>query len=373
MDSASAKEKEEKKKAVAALRSWMSTHLHDVTPEAAKKYAKALHGAGAITIEKLVKKIKKEEGFLFSSKVGMDTDDARELMVALSREFNLKQPAATSAASGEGESVSAKSVAAAEGGSAATRSHGIEPRMSAGGTMYLDAATVAAERKEKIDGMVDWLRTNTTDLTLINMHNYANVLFDDNCATMTKAARRLERDDKYMFSLGLDPDDIREIVDAMKKTKIIKPDFYPYDEMGIAAPPAPAPPLEEEHVAPDPAPVPLPPPPAVVAEEQNVTVLEVFASLDDPLDWRDEIVGLLVSVYSEDTMCWLEGVVQRYDPHTACHDIHFPDDFVLDVNLNTHCHKIEKCEVTTTKFSAGDRPEPATSLMKRSLFTTVAQ
>ena len=71
MDSASAKEKEEKKKAVAALRSWMSTHLHDVTPEAAKKYAKALHGAGAITIEKLVKKIKKEDS-LFA---GDDDDD----------------------------------------------------------------------------------------------------------------------------------------------------------------------------------------------------------------------------------------------------------------------------------------------------------
>jgi hypothetical protein len=368
MDSQSATEKEEKKKAVAALRTWMSTHLHDVTPEAAKKYAKALHGAGAITIEKLVKKIKKEEGFLFSSKVSMDTDDARELMVALTREFNLKQPAAPAppAASGEGEGVSAKSVATAEVGSV-SRSHGIEPRMSAGGTVYLDAATVAAERKEKIDGMVEWLKANTHDLTLINMHNYANVLFDDNCATMTKAARRLERDDKYMFSLGLDPDDIREIVDAMKKIKIIKADFYPYDEMGIVAPLP-----EEEHVATDRAPAPPPPHPPGVADEQYVTVLEVFASLDDPLNWRDEIVGLLVSIYSEDTMCWLEGVVQRYDPHTACHDIHFPDDFVLDVNLNTHCHKIEKSEVTTTKFSAGDRPEPATSLMKRSLFTTLA-
>ena len=318
-------EKDRKEKVKAMMR-WMTSHLHDITPEVAKKYSKKFYGAGVPTIEKLAKKIGKDPSYLQTSKFGVDPDDARELIVVLSSVFGVS-------ALIEDISKSATSLSSS--------------RISEGAIAHssvLSPDLVAADRKEKAEEMIAWYRANTNDITVPNMHRYSYILYDDNCATITKVARKLERDVKYLHNLSFDPDDVREIVGSLKVLGILKADFQPYDEKQKKNPVSAS--NESAGEAGDNL-------TATMGIEQNlifdsdVQLVEVDSSRgQQSFAWGLEVVGLLLSIFSEETHTWLEGKVVRFDTDTRCHYVRFPDNFELDVDLNTHLIRIELKPVT---------------------------
>jgi len=319
-------EKDRKEKVKAMMR-WMTSNLHDITPEAAKKYSKKLYDAGVPTIEKLAKKVGKDPSYLQTSKFGIDPDDARELIVVLSSVFGVS--ALIEDISKTATSLSASRI------SEGTIAH----------STFLSPDLVAADRKEKAEEMIAWYRANTNDITVPNMHRYAYTLYDDNCATITKVARKLERDVKYLHSLSFDPDDVREIVGSLKVLGILKADFQPYDEkqksfavsafdesMEEAGDKLRTSTMEMEQK---------------LIFDSVVQLVEVDSSRgQQPFTWGLEVVGLLLSIFSEETHTWLEGKVVRFDTDTRCHYVRFPDNFELDVDLNTHLIRIELNPVT---------------------------
>jgi len=332
LDSVVSVDKDRKEK-TKALSKWMTTNMNDVTPEVAKQYAKKLYDAGVPTVDKLVKKLSKDAAFLRSGKLEMDEDDANELLVTLSRVYNVSF--------GSRSSLTEEALAQQSGGTSGL----------AATPVFLSPDFLAADRKDKAEEMVAWYKANTKDITVPNMHVYAYKLYDDNCATVTKIARKMERDPQYLHNMAFDPDDIREIVDSMKLMGMLKSEFQPYDEKnptaiktaktdsfalaageGLAARESEAGKAATSH-----------------HEETGdfVYLLEVDSSSTPRLQWGQEVVGLFVSVFSDETHTWLDGKIVRFDTVTCCHDVRFPDNFELDIDLNTHLIRIEKSEITT--------------------------
>jgi len=315
----------DRKEKVKAMSKWMTTNMNDLTPDVAKKYAKKLYDAGVPTVEKLVKKLGKDSTYLRTSKLGIDEDDAKELVVVLSSVFGVRIGIPVSSSVEEMVSQTASIAGVASGG---------------GTGVFLSPDFIAADRKDKAEEMITWYRTNTCDITVPNMHLYAYTLYDDNCATISKAARKLERDSEYLHNLKFDPDDIREIVGSLKMLGMLRADFELYDEKGpsgatLAVSSAA---VEIRKVA----------APRETGDEV-VVLLEVDSSSEQPkgFDWGKEVEGLLVSVFSEETRTWLEGRIVKFDEETHCHFVRFPDEFELDIDLNTtQLLRIEECQIT---------------------------
>lgn len=343
----------DRKEKVRALATWITSYTHDISSKTAKIYAKALYEAGVPAIEKLVKKLKKNPRFL-QSKMDFDADDALELKSALSKVFKV-----IFSASGAEEGVTA---AAEEGGADSL----LVPSSTAERYASLvDPSIRSGDRKEKTEAMIDWMKMNTADIKVPNIIVIANQLYDDNCATVNRMAGKLERNCDYLASLGFDADDIIEIVASLKSAGLLRSTFQlssgtlsaggggsssssssggvtstasssvdadstKLPNSVFATPTASATPDDEAAV-------------------DYVGMLDVFSSVQSPFDWGPEIVGLLVGIFSEDTRDWLEGVVINFNPDSKIHDVRFPDDFEIDVDLNTHRIRIQECEVTSSR------------------------
>ena len=374
----------DKKEKVKAMNKWLTTNMADLTPEVAKKYAKRMYDANVPTIEKLGKKLVKDPSFLRSSKLDIDEDDAKELVTVLSNVLGLSigTTKAASAAGGGAAAAAAATTTTTTGAAAATAPGAATPTTpgysssSMAGVfqsvvaplpapVFLSLDFVAADRKEKAEEMIAWYRANTKDITVPNMHVYAYKLYDDNCATVTKIARKMERDPQYLHSMSFDPDDIREIVDSLKMLGMLKADFQPYDEKraSVESSAAAAAAAVQQHR------------PSLVESEsassETVQLLEVDSSPSAPqlpFEWGQEVVGLVVSIFSEETRTWLEGRIVRYDATTKCHDVRFPDNFELDVDLNASLIRIESCALTLGITGALEQGPPVQHRALRSSF-----
>lgn len=317
-------DKLDRKEKVKLMMKWMSSNgCSDISSETAKKIGKTLYDNGIISMEKLAKKLKKDASYLSSGKMKIDSDDAIKLTNAVSTVFGIT---ATAVATEEIKTVLKMSSTAPEN--------------------YLDPAVIEADRKEKAEAMIAWFKTNTTDMTLPHMHRYAYMLYDDNCATMTKLARKMERDVKYMHSLGFDPDDSRDIIAALKLQGLMSADFTPFDEKLVSASER-TPSSHGSHSRSVESAISN----VDAAQSNYVSMFEMHNTVDRPFNWGSELVGLLVGIFSEDVSDWLEGCVVRYDGESGCHDVRFVDDFVLDVDLNTHRIRIEASDATTARLS----------------------
>jgi hypothetical protein len=76
---------EEKRTMTDSLRQWIVERTNDITRETAYRYAVALYHHNIPSIPKLVKKIKKDAGFL--ARIGFDDDDTEEIFIALRSEY----------------------------------------------------------------------------------------------------------------------------------------------------------------------------------------------------------------------------------------------------------------------------------------------
>lgn len=350
MDEASVNE--DRKSKVSALTKWIMSNTKDINSKTGKTYAKKLYDTGVPQVEKLVKKLKKNPAYL-TEKVEFDADDALELKAALSKAFNVSFT--TSEVVAEADAI--------EGDAASL----VAPSKEARYANLVDPSIISSDRKEKTDAMIDWFKTNSADITAPNIILYSFRLYEDNCATISRMASKMERNNEYLSSLGFDADDIFEIVCQLKNIGLLKPTFLLPGELHPAAAGSSSSKADnnsfvttKEHATAVKA--------ADAAEANSSThvrMLDVFSSLHAPFDppFGPEVVGLLVGIYSEETKDWLEGCIVNYSLDSKCHDVRFVDDFELDVDLSTHRIRIEECEETFRRV-----PNKRITLQARSRF-----
>lgn len=78
------------------------------------------------------------------------------------------------------------------------------------------------DKTQKTEAMMRWIIQNTKDIIPAQALAYGHILYDNNIPSMKKLAKKLERNEGLLLSLGFDDDDSDEVSTALKNTGIFK-------------------------------------------------------------------------------------------------------------------------------------------------------